>query len=371
MKTILFDITDVTEHRKFMSIPQYKIRLLNAFTKEEIERITLLVDNCNYEFISGLFPQFKLLCIDYSKYIFSKIPYIRRFFRKKIFKRTIDNSKCSIFFSASDSSVYTSIPLKIPKVIVIHDIKNIKQGTKHLKEIWYNMIEKSISSSNHVIAISNYTKDDLLNNFSCKKDKISVVYNSVNEIAKSCMPQKTLPDSYILWVNTLDVYKNIMTLLKAYARIANFVTQDLVIVAKVNDYWKSICLPYLKENNIESRIHVISGISDYELRYVYEHADLFVTTSTHEGFGYTPIEAAIYKCPVISTKCEALADTTQDKFIYLDSPFDDLRLSSLIQDVLSKKGDKNSLVKKADFFEQKYNVINQKNEILKILDEFS
>ena len=368
---VLFDVTDITEQRKFMSIPQYKIRLLNAFTKEEIERTTLLVDNYNYEFISGLFPQFKLLCIDYSKYIFSKIPYIRRFFRIKIFKRTIDNSKCSIFFSASDSSVYTSIPLKIPKVIVIHDIKNIKQGTKQCKEIWYDVIEKSISSSNHIIAISNYTKNDLLNNFSCKKDKISVVYNSVNEIAKSCKPQRSFPNSYILWVNTLDVYKNIMTLLKAYARIAKFIQQDLVIVAKVNEYWENICIPYLKENNIESRIHILSGISDFELRYVYEHANLFVTTSTHEGFGYTPIEAAIYKCPVISTKCEALSDTTQDKFIYLDSPFDDLRLSSLIQDVLCKKEDKDSLVKKADFFKKKYNVINQKNEILKILDKFS
>ena len=167
MKEILFDVTDVTEERKFMSIPQYKIRLLNAFTKEEFERTTLLVDNCNLKFINKLLPQFKLLCIDYTSCFFSRIPYIRRFSRKYVFKKTVENSKCAIFFSASDTSVLTSLSLKIPKVIVIHDIKNIKQGSKHLKNIWYNMIEKSISSSNHVIAISNYTKEDLLNNFSC------------------------------------------------------------------------------------------------------------------------------------------------------------------------------------------------------------
>ena len=44
---VLFDVTDITEQRKFMSIPQYKLRLLKVFSSQEKENITLLVTNNN------------------------------------------------------------------------------------------------------------------------------------------------------------------------------------------------------------------------------------------------------------------------------------------------------------------------------------
>lgn len=48
---VLFDVTDITEQRKFMSIPQYKLRLLKVFSSQEKENITLLVTNNNVEYI--------------------------------------------------------------------------------------------------------------------------------------------------------------------------------------------------------------------------------------------------------------------------------------------------------------------------------
>lgn len=128
-------------------------------------------------------------------------------------------------------------------------------------------------------------------------------------------------------------------------------------------------MPFIKEHGFENRVHVLFGISDEELRCLYENADLFVTTSTHEGFGYTPIEAAIYKCPVISTRCEALADTTQGKFTYLDSPFDDDKLSTLMLEIIKKEKDMVLLMKISEFFKNMYDVHKQKDEILKVLGE--
>lgn len=128
-------------------------------------------------------------------------------------------------------------------------------------------------------------------------------------------------------------------------------------------------MPFIKEHGFENRVHVLFGISDEELRYLYENADLFVTTSTHEGFGYTPIEAAIYKCPVISTRCEALSDTTQGKFTYLDSPFDDDKLSTLMLEIIKKGKDMVLLMKISEFFKNMYDVHKQKDQILKVLSE--
>lgn len=63
---ILFDVTDITEQRKFMSIPQYKLRLLKAFSLQEKENITLLVTNNNVEYVKKyiLYTHEKLLTIE-------------------------------------------------------------------------------------------------------------------------------------------------------------------------------------------------------------------------------------------------------------------------------------------------------------------
>lgn len=369
MIKILFDATDITEQRRFMSIPQYKLRLLEAFSSQEKKYITLLVDKNNVDYVRKICPQFTICLIDYRKNLLARIPYIRRYVYPWVFKKAVEASGCDVFFSASDPIGLTKLKMKIPKVIVIHDLKLIKSDYTKNSRVAYKIIRQNIDTATHVIAISNYTKEDILANFKCAESKISVVYNSVNVIAKSVCPQKRLPNKYILWVNTFDPYKNVLTFLKGYAEVYNQIHQDIVLVGKESNYWKEMCLPFIKQKGFEDRIHVLFGISDEEVRYLYEHADLFVTTSTHEGFGYTPIEAALYKCPVISTKCEALSDTSQGKFTYLDSPYDYQQLSKLILEKLNEKCDSEFLCEISEYFRDKYDVKKQKNEILKILQK--
>ena len=55
---------------------------------------------------------------------------------------------------------------------------------------------------------------------------------------------------------------------------------------------------------------------------MYEHARLFITPSLREGFGYTPIEAALCQCPVVCSTCEALPDTTRRQLVYYQPPQD-------------------------------------------------
>lgn len=366
---VLFDVTDITEQRKFMSISQYKLRLLKVFSSQEKENITLLVTNNNVGYIKKICPQYPQKIVDNRKNILTRIPYIRCFVYPCLFKKVVESSGCDVFFSASDTTRITKLKMNVPKVIVIHDLKAIKYLDVRKRKEAYDVIKQNIDTANRVIAISNYTKEDILRNFECPEHKIDVVYNSVNVIAESVCPKIKLPHRYILWVNTFDPYKNIFTLIKGYSKIFNEIEQDLVLVGCESPYWIDTCLPFIKEYGFENRVHVLFGISDEELRYLYENADLFVTTSTHEGFGYTPIEAAIYKCPVISTRCEALSDTTQGKFTYLDSPFDDDKLSTLMLEIIKKGKDMVLLMKISEFFKNMYDVHKQKDQILKVLSE--
>ena len=162
---VLFDVTDITEQRKFMSIPQYKLRLLKTFSLQEKENITLLVTNNNVGYIKKICPLYPQKIVDYRKNILTRIPYIRRFVYPYLFKKVVESSGCDVFFSASDTTSITKLKMNVPKVIVIHDLKAIKYHDVRKRKEAYDVIKQNLDTANRVIAISNYTKEDTQRNF--------------------------------------------------------------------------------------------------------------------------------------------------------------------------------------------------------------
>ena len=125
----------------------------------------------------------------------------------------------------------------------------------------------------------------------------------------------------------------------------------------------------MNNNGFKERIIRLEGVSDSELRYLYEHATLFVTPSTHEGFGYTPIEAAMCECPVVSSKCEALPETTRGLLNYYEPACDEQALANKIIEVLHSKPAASKLKKIAEEYRFAYSPELQYNHIFNMMCE--
>ena len=170
---------------------------------------------------------------------------------------------------------------------------------------------------------------------------------------------------YILYVNTLTMYKNVGTLLRAFTLLKR-ADLYLVIVGKETEFWKNKCLSLLSD-----RIIHLKFVSDEELAWLYNNASLFVTPSTKEGFGYTPAEAGMYGCPIISTKCEALPETTLHEVYYYENPFDENELAEKIDYVLSDNNEINRtmLAKKIkNDFRTEYDVYHFSAQIMNAIN---
>ena len=74
-----------------------------------------------------------------------------------------------------------------------------------------------------------------------------------------------------------------------------------------------------------------------------------------EGFGRTPVEAALCEVPVISTKETSLPEATMNMVYYYEPPTDENALASRILDVLQNKPTKVQLKKIANKLEVEYN----------------
>jgi len=364
---VLIDASFIREKNICKSIPIYTLRLIKAIPIERRNGIKILVqkgvDLNKYVDTEGYsFVEVK------TGGLFSKVPKLKHIDLYKNYMQALKNTDWDAILITSDLAPYTLFKTKKRKVVVIHDLKAIK-GTSQIRNKYSRFFySRFMKTADKVIAISRYTKEDILSHYDIPENKITIVYNSVCLTSHSVKPTSfEIQGKYILWVNTLQEYKNIFTMLKAFRLIANKTNHHLVVVGRPTDYWNKKMLPYIENNGLSDRVFLLSNLTDEELKYLYENASLFVTTSTREGFGYTPIEAAMCCCPVISTRCEALGDTTQNMLNYYEPPYDETRLSEAIMSILKNPPTKENLQQIKSTFENLYTPNVQADSILRIL----
>lgn len=365
---ILIDLTDIHPEMLFWSIPLYTFRFLDAIPESLVKEFTLFVGEDIEPIIKERYPNFVIrvwhLGADWTPDGYNA----EKWYINSSYKLHVDSSRYDVVFIPSDLALYTEQRFsRTKKCIVIHDQKSIFDDEGKIIEYKYSFYHNKIVNSDQIIAISKYTKDEIIRIHHIDSSKIDVVYNSVS-LTKNCSrPTENLPAQYILYVNTLQKYKNPLTLLRAFNEIKDRIQESLVFVGIKTDYWYESLQPFIVDNHLSDRVFVLSDISDEDLRYCYEHASLFVTTSTCEGFGYTPIEAAIYGCPVISSTCGSLPEVTKCKVDYYE-PFDNYsQLSERIMWRLNHPRSKDEIKSISDFFLNMYSVKNQFEYLYEIL----
>ena len=107
--------------------------------------------------------------------------------------------------------------------------------------------------------------------------------------------------------------------------------------------------------------------SKEEMRYLYRHADLFVSPSIKEGFGWTPIEAAILETPVLISNIDVLVEVSCNKLPTFN-PHSPEELADKMFDILNNPPDENKRKELAIFYLNNYSL---KNQIEKMVEFFS
>ncbi|MEK7851993.1 MAG: glycosyltransferase family 1 protein, partial [Deltaproteobacteria bacterium] len=144
----------------------------------------------------------------------------------------------------------------------------------------------------------------------------------------------SIPDSYILYVGTIQPRKNIGTLVKAYSKLvkAKGVTHKLVITGRKGWLYAPL-FELIKSEGLEQNVIFTGFVPDEELPYIYNGADLFVYLSLFEGFGIPPLEAMVCGVPVICSDATSLPEVVGDAGILVD-PMDQEGVEKAILNVL-------------------------------------
>ena len=216
-------------------------------------------------------------------------------------------------------------------------------------EIYHYMYDKSVNwrpkhlalkNVDHVICSSKKTQEDLIKfkNFDYKKT--SVVYQSAPKFF-SDFQIKDKKENILLFVGSRLKYKNFEKLLEAFSHKKK-ILEDFKLVCfgneKINSKEKFLIKKYdLNEKNIK-----FDYGSDFKLLDYYLKASALIYPSKNEGFGYPPLEAMTFGCPVISSNNSAITEATGlNKFIF--NPEDSYEMIEVIESVITSKDNINFL----------------------------
>lgn len=347
---ILIDATEVNGPTKSLDI--YSRRILYSLTDNFKHQCTILGNRCFDEKLKNEFGD-RFICFEYEEFWPFTLNIIRhplktiRYLTKVNEYRRIANNYDVLLVLSQMTRMLAVLPLKCKKVSIVHDIRSFVEGGKKrtgfIKKIKgviskrdiYYMTKFSLSSANKIVAISNFVKEEILSNLPyLKESDITVIHNSIELVNIAVRPSWLSCDDYILSVNVISEHKNLLTLLRAYSESRFNSKYKLLLVGKRTPYWENVIYPFILEHHLENKIESRQNLSDEELKYLYENAKLFVSPSLYEGFGYTPVEAAICKCPVICSAIPSLFETTMGLLNYYKPATDYRALLSCLDCIL-------------------------------------
>ncbi len=318
----------------------------------------LFVVNTFYDRAVRLFPEAEVIPVASAGEFYNLNKY-HRFFKslfidRCLVPRFLKKDRYNFLYHPYNS-VNSYIGKKIPTLVTLHDLffKNFpdEHSTKYIKYVQYRY-EGLIYKTRHIIVPSQFVKQDILKYYpGADPNKITVINNPVYVDCENA-GEYPVGKPYILSVNSIRNHKNLITLLKAFQLIEDKIDHYLVLTGTKGhvrlDPGQFTC-----QNRIK-KVVITGYVSDEQRNYLYQKADLFVSPSLHEGFGMTPVEAALFETPVLTTRETSIPEVTRNMVNYYEPAEDPQALAARIMSLLANRPPKSELQRIKETFAQEY-----------------
>lgn len=245
-------------------------------------------------------------------------------FNQRYSKQLVDKQAYDVFHPTYYDPYFLDT-LRKPLVVTIHDL-TYEQMPEYFwaQDPLTRQKRLNIDRADAIIAISNATRDDLINCYEVDPAKIHVIYHGIDSQAPvRSEPVANLPAHYLLYVGDRSGYKNFYLFMKAFRELANRYP-DLHVVLVGGGNLAVAEEEYILRAGLTDRVRHLNA-SDANLTYLYQQAQLFVYPSLYEGFGLPILEAFLAGCPMLLSDTACFREVAGDAAVFFEpTSLDDL-----------------------------------------------
>lgn len=288
--------------------------------------------------------------------------------------RQLEKERIDIFHGLSNELPLNIRKSRIRSVVTIHDLIFLRYPQFYSpidRKIYTYKFRKACENADKIIAVSECTRRDIVRYFGIPADKIEVVYQGCDtsfthpvteEKKREIRAKYNLPDRYILNVGRIEERKNALLIAKALLQISADV--HLVILGHRTPYTGKI-ETFARENNLNSRIHIMSHIPFEDFPAIYQSAEIFAYPSYFEGFGIPVIEALHSGVPVVAATGSCLEEAGGPDSVYVH-PDDAKGLADAFKQIYSDPVKRKNMIERGLEFAGHFSDKKQAEELMNI-----
>ncbi len=230
---------------------------------------------------------------------------------------------------------------RCPAVITVHDLAFLRfpdtQTSDSLR--YYRQVNQAVENAEGIITVSEATRRDMVELLGCAAERVDVVHHGVDaryrplsqEAARRFCKDRGLPETFVLWVGTLEPRKNLAALFRAFAALKGKLppARDTLVLAGPVGWRYEETAKLFDELGLAGRTVFFGPATEDELAMLYNAAWAFAFPSLYEGFGLPPLEAMACGTPVVASDAPALPEVLGDAALYVP-PHDDQALAAAL-----------------------------------------
>lgn len=212
----------------------------------------------------------------------------------------------------------------VPLVVTVHDLavfRHPRAFNRWSRTYGPLVVPRVLRAARRIIAVSEFTKQELIELLSVAADKIRIVRNGIDEAFTRAGP--AAEGDYVLAVGTLEPRKNLPRIAAAVRRAG----LELRVVGARG--WGEVDVD-------GDGVHWLGDVPDDELARLYRGARCFAYASLYEGFGIPVLEAMACGTPVVTSRGGGTEEVADGAAILVD-PLDPTDIATGIERAVLKR----------------------------------
>jgi len=222
--------------------------------------------------------------------------------------------------------------LGCPYVLTVHDLLEHMYGSRHAsslrRSLHFYLTRRVLRKAARVIAVSQFTKNEIEKLLSIPDHRIEVVYNAIDErflhghatqADRELIAQRYLVNyPFILYAGAIRPHKNVVRIIEAFSALKNellkepekeqqFLDLKLIIIGDDLSSHPRLRRTVVR-SGVQNDVRFLGFVPIDVLRIFYDVAKIFVFPSLYEGFGLPPLEAMAHGTPVVTSNTSSLPE---------------------------------------------------------------
>ena len=260
---------------------------------------------------------------------------------------------------------------EIPHVMTFHDLSFIHHPEffPMRKKFWHwlQKYQDRAKRASRIIAVSEFTKWDLVECLNIKPEKIVTIYSGIQNELKP-MPRKSQGRPFMLYLGAIEPRKNVSAAIRAFNILktsSKFRDWQFVIAGNFGWLYQDV-LKESEQSPYRDDIRFIGKIHPSDRVFIYNLAELFIYPSFFEGFGFPPLEAQACGIPVVASDRTSLPEILGDSAL-LVNPWKIDDIVSAAQSIVFNPGERERLISAGFENVKRFNWVKTASKTLEVL----